>query len=595
MSFWRAENKIPIVQTSHTLTAQNGLEFSAGQQIVIEIPPTSIKFFQPKETYLNFDFKLKAPSDAVGPTRLQLDSELGGQALIKTIRLLSHGGVLLEEIQNYNVMKSVINSYNTDDTLKAKRSLTENSTTFSILNKGTNGGEKSMCADTMTNPYFKPIEMTGTDAQTIFTDDDFLVVKMCLQLHTGIFSSDKVYPNLLTGLRLEIELEDADKVVQQLDSVNRWNKLTLNPVFDSVEGEVADSNWISGNASSSNTFYCKIANSCHKPEHQGFVIGEKISFVNVDNGSFVSFKRTSDGAAYVPAIAKINASSGAPGGTHGLLQITLDDAVDVDGTAPGDDITRGGYYMVSQSLKDAGQPSYVVSNVEMVVQELDMGSGYEADMLKRMKEGGVMNLDILSCTNYRYSQLQSDLVATMRLPIDNSRCRSIWCVPTSSKLHLPEENITGKDCYDVSGHSTTAGTLPQGNGDGTTYNTRASLVGVSDNLQKYNFFYGGRLQPSRKVSVAKTSSKYSIDAMPCIEQEKALVQADVPARSFASFNKNFFIGRSFSLNQGVEDLRNQDFTLQLEYGTQTTPKLWNNFLWHLRSIVIRGDDVSVQV
>ena len=79
-TFWRTENKIPIVQTSSAITAENGLEFGENQIIRLDIPK-STKFIQPKESYLKFDFKINIPAGE-GFTRLQLDGKLGAQSLI---------------------------------------------------------------------------------------------------------------------------------------------------------------------------------------------------------------------------------------------------------------------------------------------------------------------------------------------------------------------------------------------------------------------------------------------------------------------------------------------------------------------------------
>ena len=101
MSFWTADDKIPVQQTKVSIPAEHGLDYSAGQKINIIIPPT-IKYFQPKESYLHFDVQLK--QGLTDPVKLSLDGELGGQVLIRDIRIHSggSGAVLLEEIQNYN-------------------------------------------------------------------------------------------------------------------------------------------------------------------------------------------------------------------------------------------------------------------------------------------------------------------------------------------------------------------------------------------------------------------------------------------------------------------------------------------------------------
>ena len=79
MSFWTAEDKIPIGQTKTAIPAEHGLDYSPGQKIEFHIP-SSVNFFQPKESYLKFDVELSNDSN---PLFLQLDGQLGGQVLIR--------------------------------------------------------------------------------------------------------------------------------------------------------------------------------------------------------------------------------------------------------------------------------------------------------------------------------------------------------------------------------------------------------------------------------------------------------------------------------------------------------------------------------
>ena len=103
--------------------------------------------------------------------------------------------------------------------------------------------------------------------------------------------------------------------------------------------------------------------------------------------------------------------------------------------------------------------------------------------------------------------------------------------------------------------------------------------------------------PLAKFLVVRLVVRNLYDAQPLIETEKALVQADIPVKSFASFNENFVIARALSLNSGVYDCRGRDFNLQVNYqgSAPTKNKLWKNFVWHLRRISIKGDSVSVEM
>ena len=586
-SFWKAESTIPIIQTSKAVTALNGLSFEGGQEIRIKVPP-STKFFQPKECYLQADIKL---TGGTLPTKLQLDSELGGQILIKDIRIYSSaekGSVLLEEIQGYNSMVSIMRDFDTNDSEKKKRAMTEGATVWVPYTRGTRGSTQSSSADILTNPYFVE-DPLGASSDTTTGDKTgamaFNTAKLCLPLETGIFRSEAIFPNMLTGLEVVVTLEDAGRCVTQLDSVMRNRRLNLNPRFHSRSG----SNVISAgglddaqiaNGDTVAEIYLTIDNSQTEPYQCPFSVGERVSIVSEDNATLLTTDKPL-------IIASINASATANNGA-GLLQIVFNpaDAASTQATtlAPG-----GVCCVISESVTSdaAYTPSYSLSNVELVVQEVDPGSAFESDMLQGMKmNGGVIAQDIVSCQNYRYSQNVNDIVANIRLPLQNARAKSIVCQPTDASAYTASERVSASGTYIVAADTSEDITLNE---------STAGLRGISDNIQDFQFLYDGRLQPSRPVRCAKTSSKTSIDAQPLIETTKALVQAEVNARSLHAFNSNFLVCRALALNKGVYDTRNKDFSVQVNYGNATTKnKLWNNYVFHLRRINIRGDNISVE-
>lgn len=586
VSFWKAENSIPIEQTSKSVPVLNGLNFSAGQEVRIKVPPTT-KFIKPDECYLQGDFKIQMPDLTTHhPTRLQLDARLGGQSLIKDIRIYSSaefGSVLLEEIQGYNSLVSVMRDYDTNDSEKKKRAMTEGATIWIPETRGTLGTTRSETADTYTNPYSKE-SFTGGDKTSTdtFTNDNYLSCKLCLPLETGIFRSQKIWANMYTGLEIVITLEEGPKCLTQLDNVSRHRRYRLNPRFHSVNGcKTTPNNWTNG--SSTNVFYIEgDVNSQLTPKSCGFVVGERINFVSPNNASVAGFDDE-------PIIESIEAGSG---GTSGLLKITLADA---RSNNSGNDIVSKSWFMYSDSVisspSGAYDATYTFSNVELVVQEVDMGSNYVNDLLNTMKERGSIQNDILSVSNYKYSQNVGDIVANIRLPLNQSRAKAILSVPTDSTAYESKERISAKGTYDVGATADEDGQLLAGD----------QFRGISDNVQDFQWVYDGRLQPNRPVDCKKTSSKTSISAQPIIELQKALVQSGINVKSLADFNRNFVIGRALSLStmgvEGVYDTRNKDFNLQVNYtGTAPTkPKLWNNFVYHLRRIVIRGDNISVIV
>jgi len=571
-SYWQSSDKIPISQKSISIPSQNGLEYSGGQRLLFDIP-SSVEFIQPKESYLKWDVQLKLPSGKL-PTKLQLDETLGAQSLIKDIRIYSGGAgkILLEEIQDYNVLTNIKYTYETNDVLRKKRALTEGATYHSVATRGTCGTTESHKNNVADNPYFKP---KTSATSTTFDDTDFLKVKCCLPLNTGIFSNSKVFPIMMTeGLQIDIMLEDADKVMRQLDQVMRLKRHKFMPLFHSIDGDLNAPQQVDS-ASDTKSIFLANDNMINSVKNVPFCVGEEIQFVKV-----------SDATVLVPnPVAKISSISACA--TNDLIQLDFSASFQVSAS-----ITASGTFgVVSNSVEKESSydATYTLSDCEMILQQLEMPQGYKSTMMKMMKEGGSMNYDFLSFTNYKYSQLSSDIVANIRLPLNMSRAKAILCVPTDSAVLSSEKNIVAKDTYN---YFDVAGT-----NDNINNSDKTGLVGVVDRLQEYQFFYDGKLNPSRKVNVSKTSTQVATSQQHIIELEKALSVSEIVPYSFLGFNENFVVGRALSLHNGVYDTRGKDFNLQVEY-TGATPqknKLWNNFVSHLRRIEFTANGISLQV
>jgi hypothetical protein len=140
------------------------------------------------------------------------------------------------------------------------------------------------------------------------------------------------------------------------------------------------------------------------------------------------------------------------------------------------------------------------------------------------------------------------------------------------------------------------------------FSNRTGLEGVWDFLTNYQMFYDGKLNPSRRVDCAGVATGRTLSQQWGIEAEKALAMANIRPLSFRDIHKNAFIGRALSLQDGVYDARNKDFNLQLSYEgaavtvapvtdnrAPTKNKLWNNYVAHLRRLVVKGNQISLEV
>ena len=602
-SFWTSEEKIPISQKKVSVQAENGLKYNLGQQINFVIPPT-VGFMMPSETYLRMDVKIQYPSGEKGQA-LTLDGDIGTNVLIRDIRVSSGGAQnqVLEELQNVNVLTALKYDFHTNDNLRKKRALTEGVILESNVGRPNNNGTATNMNNVDANPYFT---RDGDDLD----DAQFKTVKALLKLPTGIFQNDKIFPLAMTqGLRIEIILEDSNKVFRQVETALKHKRVTSNPVFHSLSGSNASrTSW--GENASTTSFYLERQNGVISVESCPFSVGDTLAFVNpreVDidapgDSLIPADGDASDRVCKVVVTAIEYASGPTIGGgtaTTGLVKVSFALTQNKWAEAISPSASNKFYvYSAGVELATSYNPTCSVNNVELQVQQVEMPQGYISKMNSMLKAGGAMNYDFLSYTNYKYSQLKSDRVVNIRLPIQNSRCKSILAIPTDATPYSSKDSISAEDTYLVNNL-----TRDTGGGD-YSYNrsTRSGLVGIADHASNYQFIYSGKLNPNRKVPLDRVSVNLSneqpLNQQLFIENEKALRMADIDPLSFTKYQENFFIGRALSLASGTYDARGKDFNLQVEYqesSAPSKPKLWNCWVAHLRRIVVKGDSIALEV
>ena len=608
-SFWRNDDKIKVSQTQVSVPSTNGRSYTgtagqSGRRIDFEIPPT-VKFMDGKNSYLQFDIKIGIPA-TLTPTRLHLDPFIGGQAVVKNLRIYSGSrSVLLEEISDYNAKVQMQYSYNQDDSMRAMRAMKEGSLVTNVESRGTLGTSVSNNIDIETNPYYKPVG-TVPVGRDWGNADDFLTAKVSLPIHCGLFAeSSKIFPVMMTdGLFVEVDIEDPARFVKQLDSVNRHRRMKQNPIFHGVD--VAGGALVINNATNRTEIFLGLQNNMMRVENCPFVKGERIGICSATNPrSECALTLTAGGGQGYPKIENIELDG------SGKIKITCEQFQNSD-SGTGVEATSNNFILFSAAIDTdrrenddatavlvAATTSYPitteVSNAEIVVQQVGVDPRYEAGMMKRMRDGGTIEIDIPSVTNYKHSLLSSNRNATINLAVSNTRAKSMIVMPTDARTLSVADLMAGaKDAYE---EETT-------DMDGRLHSIRSGQVGIIDHLTSYQMVVDDKLVPSRPIVVSRINKGESIAAQPLIEFEKALNQAGIVPRSFTDYNRNFLIGRAYALNDGVANLNNKSNQLQLLYnetnaaGADRPPsrdKLLFCFLFHVRRISIKGESVTVSL
>tara|TARA_R110000824_G_scaffold86123_1_gene213408 strand:- start:88 stop:1971 length:1884 start_codon:yes stop_codon:yes gene_type:complete len=623
-TFWSSDDKIPISQTKVAIPSENGLSYNGGQRVLFTIPASTCEYFNPVNTLLECNFEYSIPT-ANHRTRLQLDPHLGGSVLIRHIRLYANSAEmpLLEEVQNCNILAGLRYDYDKNDNATKKRAMTEAVGPYDPKLASCFKNFQHMGNSTLNNQCFSP-NISGSEVLFGTGTDPALAsvprkVKLLLPLHqSGIFGSSVVFPNhLVGGLRIELVLAEAKDCLCQLPQAQLAFAPQLNPLFHSISGDIGRAAGI-GAGSGSVDIYVSRLNNYTSAAELPFCVGESISIKDLKTDTFCVWKKDVDDAECIPVIKSITDDGAAEAGA-GLIKITFTEKIyTVPSCNSATTAKEAQFAIYSTSLnaaiggeandKDpaAWEPTITVSNAQLLVEKVEMPSSYTTKMVSAMKSGGTINYDFLTFTNYLYSQLSADRIANIRVPIMNKRCKGVLAVPVDGTVYSTATRVAGTNgdeggtytntyFIDREGNEETAGNM----GSWANYSRRSGLTGIADGMTNYQWFYDGKLNPSRKVDVKKISNRTSISQQSLVENEKTLAVCGIPPHSFSEYQRNFFISRAVGIQQGVSDLSTTDFNLQVEYteaaNAPTKNKTWNLYIGHLRRLLIKGDSVQIEV
>jgi hypothetical protein len=575
-NYWSVDDVVQIGESKVSIPSENGLSYSGGQKISLFVPP-SVKFMSGKDSYINCDVKIALPAGKL-PTKLQLD-EAGAGILIKNLRIYDGTrGNLIEEINEYSELVALKYDYDTDASKRNMRALTEGATNATISNRGSLETSHSMTADTITNPYFKPVT---ADSAVTWADANFTTAKCCIPIHSGVFSG-AIFPVMMSnGLYLEFDLQPAPRVIKQLDSVLASRRTKLNPVFHAcVTDAPAEQLFIDQN-DTFDTIYIAKDNNLSGDDALArfpFCVGESFQFVLGTNAGSIS-------ETDVPmVILEINACT--TGTYANYIEVKLDDDVTLSSATQIDNT----YHLYSTSVCGTLVPdvavtsydaTYTISNFNLIVHEVQLDPKYEAGMLQKAREGKAIEFDIHSVTNYKNSLLAADRQTSFLIHAQNSRAKSLLVCPCDSSIYTSAQLISASGTYEV-----TADDM-----DTLLNSNRSGYVGICDFLTSVQYQINGKLVPSRPVSTKKCATRASIDAFHIFECEKSLDNAGIVPRSFKKYLENWVLGRGFAVGKGAMDLRDKDLSVILKYEETTAPtkpKMINSFVFHVRRLIMRG-------
>ena len=583
MSLFRTSNEqIPDVeQTSVRIPSLNGLSYGQSQQIQIYVDPSRVQHIIPKDSYLEFDVKLSISGTA--KAKLQLDGEIGANSLFRNMRLFAGNKKrLISELVAYDSYVSLKYDYETSPALVGKRYV-EGCTGTSLANEPSHrvGAANSVYLNNVNNPYFKKSGASATE----WSNDDFVTCKVTVPIHLPIFQMESVLPIvLMDGIFLEADVVNVsnNNPFRLLDSVLKERSPIFNPRVESVDiAATAETTWTNG--STATAFNLKFDNGMFNVEHCPFVVGSKVNLVKIAD-DLDTIDSSLD--ATITEISTVT----------NKIKLTFTGIV--NGTGSDIDFTADTYALYDVGVKEdtTFSADFEISDVNLVLKKIDPSAQFVQELMSNIKAGGQMVIDYENVTNYQRSVLSTDRVVNLRIDTSETRCRAILSQPVdATKYTLP--NALNTDTTYV--YVDNSADISEGDQNLIVHSNRSGLTGCIDRATEYSWVIDQRLVPSRPINVSKMAriTNPTVSAQKLVEDEKALYSSGITPMSFKAYRTNFFFGRALGLEKNsVQDLAGKAIVLQINYNETQAPqrnKLFNNFLTHVNSLVIRDGSVEV--
>jgi len=531
-------NPETVCKSSIIYTERRGATYGELDEINIYIPP-SLAIVNCKSSYISL--RMKVANDAL--LKLSPSGVAGVYGCFRDVTISSGDGqTVLEQLDQYGLMDGLRQFYSENESLRNLRVLHEGKPSSVVI------------GDSTGNQYCDARAQDGGSA--------FKTVECLLPLHlSGCLSPDRdtVWPNLATsGLRIRINLQEAQTALCAL-TAPVYKAGTLG---EEVEIEYQGCKRKGGGGYSSSYGY----------EVQTAIVGGA--------GATITLKKHGDDLSYDNHVLSADVASPAHLFMNGQTIELLDNpgtgtnteklvvsGIAIDGNnrivltcstnvASAYAIGATVHIVVDSSTVPSIQ-NYEMTDVRMMVDYVLPPKGYMESVLAQVNKG--LQMDIRSYTNYGVNISSNSLTNSLYINARNTRGKAILSVPI---------------------HSSQA-----------TY-VEDSLIPDRNTVKNYQFILHKILCPDQLVNMNRYNLN-SYNAVALREQQHALAAGDIPVNNILKNFKMFFIGRRLALPGYSYNMnREGEVRLNLNYN-QTAALLLNNFVVHLRRIIIRPDGIEV--
>lgn len=531
-------NPETVCKSSIIYTERRGATYGELDEVNIYIPP-SLAIINCKSSYISLRFKIA--DDAL--LKLSPSGVAGIYGCFRDVTISSGDGqTVLEQLDQYGLMDGLRQFYSENESLRNLRVLHEGKPSSIVI------------GNTTGNQYCDATAQDGGSA--------FKTVECLLPLHlSGCLSPDRdtVFPNLATqGLRIRINLQEAQSALCALSA----------PCYKAgVDGDEVEITYQGCKRNGGGGY-----SSSYGYEVQTAIVGGA--------GATITLQKRGDDLKYDNHVQSADVANPAHlfmngqtitildnPGTGGNTEDKVVSGIAVDGNnrivltcsanvANAYAIGATVHIKVDSTTVPQVQ-NYEMTDVRMMVDYVIPPPGYMESVLSQVNKG--LQMDIRSYTNYGVNISSNSLTNSLYINARNTRGKAILSVPI---------------------HSSQA-----------TY-VEDSLVPDRNTVKNYQFILHKILCPDQLVNMNR-SNLNSYNAVALREQQHALAAGDIPVNNILKNFKHFFIGRRLALPGYSYNMnREGEVRLNLNYN-QTAALLLNNFVVHLRRIIIRPEGIQV--
>ncbi len=517
--------------------------------------PQYVGFFDPRGTMLKYKIQMS------GRGHPKPDFRGGVHSLWRDVRVRDGtASTEMEMLQDYNVFVSQWWNYTNNESINHKRDLFEG---------------RSANEDFDNQLYYGSMgDWSQAEVSTTF---DRKTLEINQPVHSGILGGQKVFPVVATqGLRCEMTLDQFQRscvttsnlgediggwVTSKLailgdtgaDAAAKQQKAAIGDEFQCVIRRGADNNDPAGGERGVNRNASPVNNN-------PFDIGDPLYIRKADNsdekvlGIITKFDKDGDGdliIKYIPDRA-VGAGLGTDYPVGSRISYKPNDRLN-------------GYTATNvppaQVAAAAQTQSYTISDLEMLLLQVQPPQAYIEGMMKQIQSGSGLNIDYRTHSLYRFNLNTINGLTNQLIPASQQRAYSIFSLPLGQNSQL-----------DI---------------------TQSAFQGAVDGCQNYQYVFGGSLIPDRPIDLFRyTQNPARTDALHLVELEKALINANYGVRNLLRVPSKFLIGRAFSKYGQIFNLQNESLSLRVEYQGATQQKLFEHFVCYLKRINISQQGVQ---